>query len=76
MIRKTPWIAKTLLLLSGMGIKKSQKLPWASLLRQAELSVLSIHEDLQTLENRFEKVEEDIQAFSHPVKNCVSEVKN
>ena len=64
MIRKTPFIARALLSLSGMSIKRSQKLPWREMLEQSKLQVLSIHEDLDTLENHFDLVEEEILAYS------------
>lgn len=63
MIRKTPLFARMLLSLSGMGIKKSQKLPWGDMIKEANLSVLSIHEDLETLENNFELVAEEIAKY-------------
>lgn len=63
MIRKTPLIARLLLSLSGMGIKRSQKLHWAALLREVKMSVISVHEDLQTLEEHMDLVEEEIELF-------------
>ncbi len=63
MIRKTPFIAKLLLSLSGMGIKKSQRLNWQSLTRDCNFKVISIHEDIDTLENNFEEVEKEISIY-------------
>ncbi len=63
MIRKTPLIARTLLKFSGMGIKRSQKLPWRDLLKEAKINVISLHEDLDTLENNLPLVEEEIATF-------------
>lgn len=63
MIRKTPFIAKLLLSLSGMGIKKSQILNWQSLTRDCNLKVISIHEDIDILENNFEEVEKEISIY-------------
>ncbi|MCR5490838.1 MAG: TIM barrel protein [Bacilli bacterium] len=64
MIRKTPLIARTLLKVSGMGIEKSQKLPWEKIIAEAQMKVISIHEDLGTLENDFAKVEEEITKYA------------
>lgn len=63
MIRKTPLMAKLLLSLSGMGIKASQKLPWGDLIREAGLSVISIHEDIDTLEKNFQAVIDEINVY-------------
>ena len=65
MIRKTPLLARLLLSLSGMGIKKSQKLGWPSLLSESKINVLSIHEDLDTLEKNMDAVKEEIKLY-HP----------
>ena len=64
MIRKTPWIARTLLKLSGMDIKRSQKLPWKEMIEQAKIKVISIHEDLDSLEKDFAKVEEELSLYN------------
>ena len=63
MIHKTPWIARALLSLSGMGIKHSQSLDWKGLLNKSSLHPISIHEDLKTLEENFALVQEDIAAY-------------
>ncbi|MBQ7243195.1 MAG: TIM barrel protein [Bacilli bacterium] len=63
MIHKTPMIARALLTLSGMGIKRSQSLDWKSLLNKSSLSPISIHEDLKTLEENFFLVQEDIATY-------------
>ena len=63
MIHKTPLIARALLTLSGMGIKRSQSLDWKSLLNKSSLSPISIHEDLKTLEENFFLVQEDIATY-------------
>lgn len=63
MIHKTPMIARALLTLSGMGIKRSQSLDWKNLLSKSSLSPISIHEDLKTLEENFSLVQEDIASY-------------
>ena len=64
MIRKTPLFARLLLKVSGMGIKRSQKLHWNSLVKDSGLKVISIHEDLKTLEESFDLVEEEIALYN------------
>lgn len=63
MIHKTPFIARALLSLSGMGIKRSQSLDWKTLLGKSSLFPISIHEDLKTLEENFSLVQEDIATY-------------
>lgn len=63
MIRKTPLIARLLLSASGMPIKRSQKLDWQHLLKESDLNVISIHEDLGTLENNFDVVAKEISLY-------------
>lgn len=50
MIRKNPFIVKILTSMSGMTIKKSDRLDWKKLLQETGLKVISLHEDLGTLE--------------------------
>lgn len=64
MIRKTPFIARTLLSLSGMGIHKSQKLDWKGLIASSGLKVISIHEDLDTAEQKVNEVLAEMKEFS------------
>lgn len=63
MIRKNPPIVKLLTTLGGMTIKNSDRLDWIKLLEESGLKVISIHEDLKTLETRLDFVMEECRQY-------------
>lgn len=63
MIRKNPFIVKLLTSLSGMSIKKSDKFNWLELIDKSNLKVISIHEDINTLETKLDMVVEECKKF-------------
>jgi hypothetical protein len=56
MIRKSPFIVRLLTSAYGMPIKKSFKFDWKKMLKDYDLHVISIHEDLDTLETNLDMV--------------------
>lgn len=63
MIRKSPFFVRLLTSAYGMPIKKSFKFDWKSLLKEYGLRVISIHEDLETLENNLDMVIKECEDF-------------
>ena len=64
MIRKNPFIVKMLTSLSGMPIKSSDKFNWEKLINDSKLDVLSIHEDINTLESNLDLVINECRIFN------------
>ena len=64
MIRKNPFIVKILTSMSGMTIKNSDRLDWKKLLQETGLKVISLHEDLKTLETDIGLVLDECRRFS------------
>lgn len=50
MIRPTPWIVRALTRVAGMPAGKGGKLDWPALVREADLEVVAVHEDLGGIE--------------------------
>lgn len=63
MIRPTPLMVQMLTKMAGMPTGKGGKLDWASLVTEAELSVVSIHEDLGTIQRETEMVIAEAKKF-------------
>ena len=63
MIRPTPFIVRVLTKFAGMPVGKGGNFNWASLVKEAGLSVVSVHEDLGTVKNDIEKVIAEAKAF-------------
>lgn len=64
MIRKIPYIVKVLTTLSGMSIGKSNKFNWLELINNSNLKVISIHEDLKTMEEKTSYVIDELKTYS------------
>ena len=64
MIRKNPFIVKMLTQLGGMPIKKSDKFNWLRLIQNSKMEVISIHEDIQTLETKLDMVINEAKEFN------------
>lgn len=64
MIRKSPFIVKVLTDLYSMPIKNSGKLNWKELVDTHNLKVVSIHEDIGTLENKIDMVIEECHKYN------------
>lgn len=63
MIRPTPVMVQMLTKMAGMPTGKGGKLDWASLVKEAGLSVVSIHEDLGTIKREPEMVIAEAKKF-------------
>lgn len=63
MIRPTPVMVQMLTKMAGMPTGKGGKLDWASLVTEAGLSVVSIHEDLGTIKREPEMVIAEAKKF-------------
>ena len=63
MIRPTPFIVRLLTKFAGMPVGKGGNFNWASLVKEAGLSVVSVHEDLGTVKNDIEKVIAEAKEF-------------
>ncbi len=63
MIRPTPFVVRLLTKAAGMPTGKGGKLPWAELVKASGLGVISVHEDLGTIEREPEKVLEEAKTF-------------
>ena len=63
MIRPTSFMVRMMTKMAGMPVGKGGNLEWKSLLAQAGLSVVSIHEDLGTIQREPEKVIEEAKSF-------------
>ncbi len=63
MIRKNPFIVKILTGMNGMPIKHSDLLDWKKILKEKNLPVSSIHENLRTLETNINRVIQEAKEF-------------
>lgn len=63
MIKKMPLTVRILTRLVGMPMGKSGKLDWKKLIRQSELKVVSLHEDLNTILRVPEQVIDEAKSF-------------
>lgn len=59
MIRKVPFIVKVLTDMAGMPTGNSNKLNWSEIIPSVGLNVVAIHEDLETIETKFDMVVEE-----------------
>lgn len=64
MIRKNPFIVKILTELGGMPVKKSDTLDWKKLVKDTNLEVASIHEDINTLETNINLVIKEAKEYN------------
>lgn len=63
MIKPTSFLVRALTKAAGMPTGKGGKLDWQSLLKEADLKVVSIHEDLGSIERDVESVIEEAHKF-------------
>lgn len=63
MIKPTSFLVRALTKAAGMPTGKGGKLDWQSLLKEADLKVVSIHEDLGSIERDVEAVIEEAHRF-------------
>lgn len=63
MIKPTSFLVRALTKAAGMPTGKGGKLDWQSLLKEADLKVVSIHEDLGSIERDVEAVIEEAHKF-------------
>ena len=63
MIKPTPFIVRMLTKFAGMPVGKGGNFDWAALVKEAGLSVVSVHEDLGTLKNNTDDVIAEARKF-------------
>lgn len=63
MIRPTPFLVRMLTKFAGMPVGKGGNYDWATLVKEAGLSVVSIHEDLGTIKREPETVVAEAKSF-------------
>jgi len=63
MIRPTPFLVRMLTKFAGMPVGKGGNLDWTSLVNEAGLSVVSVHEDLGTIKREPETVVAEAKSF-------------
>ena len=63
MIRPTPFLVRMLTKFAGMPVGKGGNYDWATLVKEAGLSVVSIHEDLGTIKREAETVVAEAKSF-------------
>ena len=63
MIRPTSWMVRMMTKAAGMPVGKGGKLNWNTLVKEVGLSVVSVHEDLGTIERDVESVIKEAQEF-------------
>lgn len=63
MIRPTPFIVRMMTKMAGMPVGKGGSFDWESMIHQAELSVVSVHEDLGMIRNQPDQVIEEAKKF-------------
>jgi len=64
MIRPTSFLVRTLTKFAGMPTGKGGKYDWKKLVEAAELKVVSVHEDLGTIEREVDKVISEAKEFN------------
>lgn len=63
MIRPTPFLVRMLTKFAGMPVGKGGNLDWVRLVKEAGLSVVSVHEDLGTILRETETVVKEAKSF-------------
>ena len=63
MIRPTSWMVRMMTKAAGMPVGKGGKFDWKTLVKEAGLSVVSVHEDLGTIERDMTGVIKEAQEF-------------
>lgn len=63
MIRPTSWMVRMMTKAAGMPVGKGGKFDWNALVRESGLSVVSVHEDLGTIEREMENVIKETEEF-------------
>ena len=63
MIRPTPLIVRMMTKMAGMPVGKGGSFDWESMIHQAGLSVVSVHEDLGMIRNQPDQVIEEAKKF-------------
>ena len=63
MIRPTPFLVRMLTKFAGMPVGKGGNFDWAALVNEADLSVVSVHEDLGTIKREPETVVAEAKTF-------------
>ncbi|MGN0322867.1 MAG: sugar phosphate isomerase/epimerase family protein [Oliverpabstia sp.] len=63
MIRPTPFIVRMMTKMAGMPVGKGGSFDWESIIYQAGLSVVSVHEDLGMIRNQPDHVIEEAKKF-------------
>ena len=63
MIRPTSWMVRMMTKAAGMPVGKGGKFDWNALVRESGLSVVSVHEDLGTIERELENVVREAEEF-------------
>ena len=63
MIRPTPFLVRMLTKFAGMPVGKGGNYDWAALIKEAGLSVVSVHEDLGTIKRETETVVTEAKAL-------------
>ncbi|MCQ2772648.1 MAG: sugar phosphate isomerase/epimerase [Bacilli bacterium] len=63
MIRHVPYIVKVLTDMSGMPTGNSNKFDWVEIIKETELEVIAIHEDLDTIEKKMDMVIDECKKF-------------
>ena len=63
MIHKMPWTVRALTRMAGMPMGRSGHLDWHALLEETNLSVVSIHQDLGTIQRAPQEVIADAKSY-------------
>ena len=63
MIHPTPFLVKMLTKFAGMPSGNTGKLNWPELVKEADLKVVSLHTDLNSLEQDYDAIKSDLQAL-------------
>lgn len=63
MVKPTPFLVRALTKFAGMPTGSCGKLDWSSLVKEAGLSVCSLHEDLDSIENNLDSVISEAASF-------------
>ena len=63
MIRPTSWMVRMMTKAAGMPVGKGGKFDWNALVKESGLSVVSVHEDLGTIEREIENVVKEAEEF-------------
>ncbi len=63
MIKKVPYIVPVITWMAGMPTGNSGKLNWLDLIKESDLKVVSIHEDLGSILNKPEEIIQEAKAY-------------